>query len=303
MAQRGGIQEIESHDEQLLNRPSLFQYRPDQVYLEAGRPDNMHCHHWHSHVELNLPLGGGVDYLINGREFRLPVGHLGLFWAAMPHRLIRRGDCHRMLLVYVPIQMFMNWPLDEALIGDLMGGAVLASHEPYGLAVEQFDTWLQDFRGDDAALRGVIAEEVQLMLRRLTLYGWQALLPPQLSAGRSGGVHDPRLGKVQQMLAFIAAHYDQPITAGEVAAAAELHPHYAMGQFKKVMRTSIKQYINGLRINQAKALLTDTDRPILDIALAVGFGSSSRFYEVFQRELAMTPSAFRKQHHGSIGAP
>ncbi|QTF91989.1 helix-turn-helix domain-containing protein [Halomonas sp. BM-2019] len=267
MAPRGGIQEIESLDEELLNRPTLFHYRPDQVYLEAGRPDNMRCHHWHSHVELNLPLGDGVTYLINGREFRLPAGHLGLFWAAMPHRLTERGDCHRMLLVYVPIQMFLNWTLDDAVTGDLMGGAVLASRKPYGLAVDQFETWLQDFRG------------------------------------RGEGGHDPRLGKVQQMLEFIAAHYDQPITAGEVAAVAELHPHYAMGQFKKVLRTSIKQYINGLRINQAKALLADTDRPILDIALAVGFGSSSRFYEVFQRQLEMTPSAYRKRFRGIGGSP
>ncbi len=53
---------------------------------------------------------------------------------------------------------------------------------------------------------------------------------------------------------------------------------------------TIKQYITAMRINHARALLSDTDRTILDISLTVGFNSSSRFYETFQTYIGVTPT-------------
>jgi AraC-like DNA-binding protein len=97
------------------------------------------------------------------------------------------------------------------------------------------------------------------------------------------------------MLEFIAKNYDTPIKAADIASHVSLHPNYAMGQFKKVMRTSIKQYVNSMRINHARALLSDTNRSILDIALTVGFSANSRFYDSFQKVVGTTPQAYRDE--------
>lgn len=61
---------------------------------------------------------------------------------------------------------------------------------------------------------------------------------------------------------------------------------------------SVKQYVTAMRINHARALLSDTERNILDIALTVGFNSSSRFYETFQRYLGLTPNHYRQLSRG-----
>ncbi|MBZ4275466.1 helix-turn-helix domain-containing protein, partial [Mycobacterium tuberculosis] len=53
-------------------------------------------------------------------------------------------------------------------------------------------------------------------------------------------------------------------------------------------------YITAMRINHVRALLSDTDKTILDIALTAGFRSSSRFYSTFTRYVGMPPQQYRK---------
>jgi AraC-like DNA-binding protein len=93
------------------------------------------------------------------------------------------------------------------------------------------------------------------------------------------------------MLEFIAAHYDQALTVNAVAEHVKLNPNYAMGVFQRVMQQTMKQYITAMRINHVRALLSDTDKTILDIALTAGFRSSSRFYSTFTRTWACRRSS------------
>jgi len=96
------------------------------------------------------------------------------------------------------------------------------------------------------------------------------------------------------MLEFIAVNYDQVLTINAIAEHVKLNPNYAMGIFQRVMQLTMKQYITAMRINHVRALLSDTDKTILDIALTAGFGSSSRFYSTFQKYVGMPPQKYRK---------
>jgi AraC family transcriptional regulator, regulatory protein of adaptative response / DNA-3-methyladenine glycosylase II len=70
------------------------------------------------------------------------------------------------------------------------------------------------------------------------------------------------------------------------------------------------QYLQTRRLLSAKALLTDTQLPITDVALSSGFGSLRRFNAAFSEHYGMPPTRLRKQgsdtqpeakqEHGSI---
>ncbi|ENG2822237.1 helix-turn-helix domain-containing protein [Escherichia coli] len=79
-----------------------------------------------------------------------------------------------------------------------------------------------------------------------------------------------------------------------VAEHVKLNANYAMGIFQRVMQLTMKQYITAMRINHVRALLSDTDKSILDIALTAGFRSSSRFYSTFGKYVGMSPQQYRK---------
>jgi LacI family transcriptional regulator len=66
-------------------------------------------------------------------------------------------------------------------------------------------------------------------------------------------------------------------------------------RFRKVLNRPIAAEIRRVRIERAKRELTQSERRLSEIARDVGFGEPMRMYEVFRRELGVTPSDYRKQ--------
>jgi AraC family transcriptional regulator of adaptative response / DNA-3-methyladenine glycosylase II len=55
------------------------------------------------------------------------------------------------------------------------------------------------------------------------------------------------------------------------------------------------QYLQTCRLLLAKNLLTDTDLPVLDVAMATGFGSLRRFNDLFKKRYSLSPTVLRKR--------
>ena len=84
-----------------------------------------------------------------------------------------------------------------------------------------------------------------------------------------------------------------PLTLEEVAAHVHLHPSYFSTLFKSSTGSSFKEYLNMVRIEESKRLLSNTDYSIIDIAVAVGFEDQSYFSKVFKKYTGLTPKQFR----------
>lgn len=56
----------------------------------------------------------------------------------------------------------------------------------------------------------------------------------------------------------------------------------------------VEQLIRGLRVERAKALLTETDLPVSEVAAQVGFDDYNYFIKVFREETGTTPARYRK---------
>jgi len=59
-----------------------------------------------------------------------------------------------------------------------------------------------------------------------------------------------------------------------------------------------KQFLNKLRITEAKRLLKETDLQISEIAFKIGYGNVSHFNRVFKQETEDSPSNYRKSNSG-----
>jgi AraC family transcriptional regulator len=64
--------------------------------------------------------------------------------------------------------------------------------------------------------------------------------------------------------------------------------------FKQSIGKSPNNYIVSRRIENAKRLLANSNSPIADIALQVGFASQSHFTTMFRRLTGRTPKVFRR---------
>lgn len=262
--------------------------------IELREPLIMTYSHWHGQIEVNVPFDGDVEYLFNDQVVRSKQGYITLFWGCTPHQLTDTGQCKQMAIFNLPMHLFLSWPLDRKLIYHVTHGRVITSLASQQLSVFEVQRWQSELSSDNEQVRQLAIDGIALMLKRLSLSGWQSALDNGTSRTKISGISRHSQLYVSQMLEFIAANCDKPLTAEAIAGHVKLNPNYAMGIFHRVMQLTMKQYITTMRINHVRALLSDTNKTILDIAMISGFRSSSRFYSSFNKYVGMPPQQYRK---------
>ena len=68
---------------------------------------------------------------------------------------------------------------------------------------------------------------------------------------------------------------------------------YLSSLFKRETGKPLAGFINEVKVDEAKRLLRATDKPIVEIAVALGFSSQNYFQTVFKRFSGLTPEAYR----------
>lgn len=98
---------------------------------------------------------------------------------------------------------------------------------------------------------------------------------------------------MKKAVQYITQHYSENLTLEEVAGAVHLNPSYFSTYFKQSAGLSFKEYLNMVRVEESKRLLTNTEYSIIDIAVATGFENQSYFSKVFKKYTGLTPRQFR----------
>ncbi|NMA65207.1 MAG: helix-turn-helix transcriptional regulator [Clostridiaceae bacterium] len=105
------------------------------------------------------------------------------------------------------------------------------------------------------------------------------------------GIHDI----VTEAIDYINETYMDPqLSLNSMAEKLSISPWYFSRIFNEVTGTSFPDYINNLKLNKAKDLLTeDMNSDINDIAKKVGYNSSTYFTTLFKKKFGLSPSKFR----------
>jgi len=98
---------------------------------------------------------------------------------------------------------------------------------------------------------------------------------------------------IKKAIQYISKNFADPITLDTVADLVHLNPAYFSSVFKQSTGSSFKEYLNMVRIEESKRLLSNTDYSLIDIAIATGFENQSYFTKVFKKYTGLTPKQFR----------
>jgi len=71
--------------------------------------------------------------------------------------------------------------------------------------------------------------------------------------------------------------------------------------FEAEYHVSPVQYLQTCRLLLAKSLLTDSDLPVLDVAMAAGFGSLRRLNDLFRKRYRLSPTGLRRESRNAGG--
>jgi AraC-like DNA-binding protein len=92
---------------------------------------------------------------------------------------------------------------------------------------------------------------------------------------------------------LVDARYGEPLDVAALAHAARLSPAHFSREFRRAFGETPHQYLLTRRMERAAALLRNTDRPVMDICLAIGLRSVGSFTTSFGRTFGLSPTAYR----------
>ncbi|AHF11123.1 MULTISPECIES: AraC family transcriptional regulator [Dehalobacter] len=100
---------------------------------------------------------------------------------------------------------------------------------------------------------------------------------------------------INRALQYIKRYYAEKITLNQLARYLSLSPSYLSSQINKETHLTLAGNINKIRIEQSKDLLLNSNKPIKEIADAVGYNYQNHFNSIFKGIVGMTPLEFRKK--------
>jgi AraC family transcriptional regulator len=98
---------------------------------------------------------------------------------------------------------------------------------------------------------------------------------------------------VMRAARYVEAHFEQPCTLPDLAAAADLSQFHFLRVYRRVTGQTPHHHVMVTRLRHAARLLRTTRDRVADIALAVGCGDLSTFNASFSRCFGVSPRAYR----------
>ncbi len=103
------------------------------------------------------------------------------------------------------------------------------------------------------------------------------------------------LGISKDVIQYVHLHYMEQINIKKVADKFFVNAAYLGRAFQKATGVNFNQYVNQLRIAEAKRLLLQTDMLIYEISNQVGYSENSYFVTRFTQEVGISPNEFRNR--------
>jgi AraC family transcriptional regulator len=99
--------------------------------------------------------------------------------------------------------------------------------------------------------------------------------------------------RLRRATAWMAERLDQPFDLEALAREVGMSAFHFSRLFRKATGSAPSQHFIRLRMAEAKRLLRETDRSVIEVALDVGYASPSHFAQVFRKTVGVTPREYR----------
>ena len=233
--------------------------------------------HYHTSYELYYLEMGSREYFVEDKLFSVAAGEFVLI---APGKLHRTGgeQCVRTLI------NFTKEFLCRYLAPDAVEQMLVCFENPKIVPTERQQGGCKQLLRRLAASADETEFALTLGLLLLTL-------------GRCGS-EEIENDYVSTVVEYINGHFAQITSIGQIAEAFFVSKYHLCRVFKNAMKLTIIEYLNQVKIKNARQMLEFSDREVGDIAELCGFNSVAYFSNVFKKITGMAPSEYRKNTRG-----
>lgn len=154
------------------------------------------------------------------------------------------------------------------------------------------------FSSIDLALRAISDTSKEILSKSVA--NFLAVDPKrQLQSPYSQWLHISQEPWLLALEAKVLKDLSHPWQIEDLAKLAEMHPRTFFRKMKEEMRLTPKKYLEKLRIQKAKQMLTQRNFKISDLCFHCGYEDLSHFQKVFKKNVGMGPGEYRNRFYGS----
>ena len=103
------------------------------------------------------------------------------------------------------------------------------------------------------------------------------------------------VSRFSELATWIHSHLNNDLSVETLAGRACLCPRHFSRRFKTEVGTSPADFVERLRLDEARRRLSSGDNSVENVGLSVGFKSSDAFRRAFERRLGVSPSDYRQR--------
>jgi two-component system response regulator YesN len=98
---------------------------------------------------------------------------------------------------------------------------------------------------------------------------------------------------IMKIIEYVRRNYMKKITLNDISNHVNFSVSYISRIFKDEMGSNMMQFINKVRVDNAKLLLLNNDIPLIEVAYLCGFEDQTYFNKVFKKLTNISPGKFR----------
>lgn len=238
-----------------------------------GSPTWNYARHSHPYIELMYFMEGQGDLEVSGHKMSITLYDTVVYPANWAHQEAAATERRREVIC-----LWVSLP-------ELQLTEPIQLHDQSGELSVLFSTIHREYKRDRPD--SLILEYLMKLLLTMILRN----------------MNEPKSqdGILAYVLQYIRIHYAEPITLDRLAAMEHISKSYLSRLFKQQTGQTVISYVNSLRIEMAKHLLTATHANVNEIAYQVGYASPKYFHRTFRALTGDTPANFRKRYQNQTG--
>jgi methylphosphotriester-DNA--protein-cysteine methyltransferase len=109
----------------------------------------------------------------------------------------------------------------------------------------------------------------------------------------AGGVAEAERSLAERALAFMRERHEEPLTLAGIGRTLAVSPSHFSRRFRAATGVPPMRALADIRAGRAETIFCTSNRGVLEVALACGFGSASALVRAFRRRTGNTPVAWR----------
>lgn len=281
------IENLHGTQEAITFKPNTHVLLYDNCKTEEYTP------HWHSALEIIMPLTNSYLVRCNGKDFVLQEGQVLIINSGTLHHMPAQPG--RRIIFQADFSLLRNISeLSSAL--SLISYAKVFTQENSPAIHTELQQLLLNIREEYS--NSSLLSEAAIYARLIDMFvliGRNHTSNAEIFDVQSG-TQKEYVEKFMYICDYIDSHCTEELSIEEVAALIGFSKYHFSRLFKQFANTSFYKYLSQKRISYAENLLITSNLNVTDVAASSGFPSVSAFIRMFKIIKGYTPTQFRSMY-------